>query len=50
MELDNLITDLIIGDLIIDRLGGGGSEDVFNLLLEDGNDYLLEDGSFFILE
>lgn len=49
MELDNRISDLLV-DLIIDRLGGGGSEDVFNLLLEDGHDYLLEDGSFILLE
>lgn len=50
MELDHLITDIIAEDLIIDLLGGGGDEDVFNMELEDGNDMLLEDGSFMLLE
>jgi len=50
MEIDNRIVDRLLINLIINRLGEGGSEDVFNLLLEDGNDYLLEDGSFILLE
>lgn len=50
MELDNLIQDSIGEDLIIDLLGAGGDEDVFNLALETGDDYLLEDGSFILLE
>jgi hypothetical protein len=49
MELDNRIADLL-EDRIIDRLGGGGSEDVYNLLLEDANDFLLEDNSFILVE
>lgn len=50
MELNNKITDRILFNRIEDRIGGGGSEDVYNLLLEDGFDVLLEDGSFILLE
>lgn len=50
MDIANKILDKIFFNRIIDRLGGGGSEDVYNLLLEDGNDYLLENGSFILLE
>jgi len=49
MELDNLITDIMAEDLIIDLLGGGGDEDVFNMELENGNDMLKEDYGFMLL-
>jgi len=50
MELDHLITDIIAEDLIIDLLGGGGDEDVFNMELENNSDMLTEKGKFMLLE
>jgi len=50
MKIDNRIIDILDLNRLTDRLGEGGSEDIYNLLLEDNNDFLLEDGGFILLE
>jgi hypothetical protein len=47
---NNLLKDLLSDDALVDLLGDAGSSEVYNRLLEDGNDRLLEDGSFRLLE
>jgi len=44
------ITDVIEIDTVFDVLGDAGSGEVYNLLLETGDDFLLEDGSLILLE
>lgn len=46
----NSLYDLIDINLLHDLFGDGGSSDVYNLLLETGDDFLLEDGSFILME
>jgi hypothetical protein len=47
--INSVITDIIETDIVLDVLGDAGSGEVYNLLLETGDDFLLEDGSSFIL-
>jgi hypothetical protein len=42
--------DLLDANNLKDLLGDGGSEEVYNLLLETGDDYLLEDSGLILLE
>jgi hypothetical protein len=44
------LKDLLQDNEAIDILGDGGSCDVYNLLLETGDDLLLETGGFILLE
>jgi hypothetical protein len=44
------LKDLLEINNLKDLLGDGGSEEVYNLLLETGFDFLLEDGGFIKLE
>lgn len=46
----NLLVDLLEENALFDLLGDAGSSQVYNRLLEDGNDRLLEDGSFRLLQ
>jgi len=41
--------DLLESNTLMDLLGEGEADQVFNLLLETGDNFLLEDGSSFIL-
>lgn len=47
---NSILKDLLDNNTLRDLLGDGGSEDLYNLLLETGDDYLLEDSSFIKLE
>lgn len=49
LVINETITDVIETDLLFDVLGDAGSSEVYNLLLETGDDFLLEDGASFIL-
>ena len=44
------ITDVLETDILYDILGDAGSGEVYNLLLETGDDLLLEDSGFILLE
>jgi len=44
------LKDLLDRNMLKDLLGEGGSEEIYNLLLETGANILLETGGFIILE
>lgn len=44
------IKDIVKENTVYDLCGDAGESQVFNLKLEDNNDFLLEDGSLILLE
>jgi hypothetical protein len=46
----NVLKDICVTDLLADLLGDAASSEVYNLLLETGDDYLLEDNGYILLE
>jgi hypothetical protein len=48
--VNETVTDVIEVDILFDVLGDAGSGEVYNLLLETGDDFLLEDGGYILLE
>jgi hypothetical protein len=44
------VKDVISDDIIFDVMGDAGSGEVYNLLLETGDDFLLENGGYILLE